>query len=741
LPRLLTYLRPYRAQALLLVGCLLLGSLGELAVPWTIGRIIDDVLGPRASRSLLPYLLVLLGARAIIWISEAGRGWLAAGFGGKITADIRRRVHERLQHAPLAFFDRSQTGALMARVTDDAGRVEELMTTALPLLVVNVFMVIGIVSFVLATSRTLLPWVLLPVPFIAVLAFLAWPSLRLRWEHQADSWSSLSAQVSESLAGIRVVKAFGREAEESERFQARNTRLWHSTVAAERRSFALFSGVYLLMGLGPIVVWYAGGRQVIAGSVTLGELLAVIAYLWMLYWPLQWIGELSASITQAMVGARRIFEVLDSPSEPYEAAGAVRLTRAAGRVAFREVTFGYEAGKPALQGVDFEVAPGEVIGVVGRSGSGKTTAMQLLSRFYEVGGGAIEVDGVDIRGIRLGDLRAQIGMVLQEPFLFSGTIAENIGYGRPGAGFEEIVAAAKAAAAHEFIVRKADGYDTQVGERGQRLSGGERQRIAIARALVRAPAILILDEATSSIDMETERRIHAAMRQERGRTTFIIAHRWSTVREVDRLIVLDGGRLVASGTPAAVLAAGQASGFGNGEGGAASDPENATDPRRAAPYVTSPEPARVAVGREPSGSLRLMLEDRAYTNVAVVRAAPLSEPDRYLVFLDAAEICVLRDPARLDGSSRAVLAGELRRRDLTAVIRLVDRCRREADLLYFSVLTDRGARDFVIRSAEDNACWLSERHVLLVDIDGNRFDVPDIEALDRRSARLLRQAL
>jgi ATP-binding cassette subfamily B protein len=222
-------------------------------------------------------------------------------------------------------------------------------------------------------------------------------------------------------------------------------------------------------------------------------------------------------------------------------------------VAFRGVTFGYEAGKSVLREVDFEVAPGEVVGVVGHSGSGKTTAMQLLCRFYDVDAGAIEVDGVDIRRIRLEDLRAQIGMVLQEPVLFSGTIAENIGYGRPGAGFEEIVVAAKEAAAHEFIMRMADGYDTEVGERGQRLSGGERQRIAIARALLRDPAILILDEATSSVDLESERRIQEALSQARRRTTFIIAHRRSAVKHVDRLIVLDTGRVAAIG-PAATLA-------------------------------------------------------------------------------------------------------------------------------------------------------------------------------------------
>ncbi len=318
----------------------------------------------------------------------------------------------------------------------------------------------------------------LPIIWLWSHVFWRWMSPILRRASQAAA--AFSAGLGENLAGIRVVKAFGQEAVMAGKFQRSNSQLLRWNAELHRTRAVLMATTALLTNVGILALWWWGGSRVVRGDVTLGTLLAFYGYASLFYGPLQWFGQLTSWMTQAIVGAQRIFEVLDRPSEPYEEAGAQRLRQVAGRVAFRGVSFGYEAGKPALQEVDFEVAPGEVVGVVGRSGSGKTTAMQLLCRFYEVGAGAIEVDGVDIRRIRLADLRAQIGMVLQEPFLFSGTIAENIGYGRPGAGFEEIVRAAKAAAAHEFIVRKADGYDTGVGNGGSGCRGesgsGSRSR-------------------------------------------------------------------------------------------------------------------------------------------------------------------------------------------------------------------------------------------------------------------------
>ena len=287
----------------------------------------------------------------------------------------------------------------------------------------------------------------------------------------------------------------------------------------------------------------------IDGELTLGTLMAFYSYMMLLYGPLEWFGMVNSWMTRAMAGAERIFEIIDTPSEAYRDPNAVPMPNIEGRVTFDDVTFGYDKSKPVLHEINLDVKPGEMIGLVGKSGVGKTTTVNLICRFYDVDRGSIAVDGVDLRDVRLEDLRSQIGIVLQEPFLFSGSIAENIGYGKPGATFDEIVEAARAAHAHDFIVTKPDGYDTLIGERGESLSGGERQRVSIARAILHDPRILILDEATSSVDVQTEKRIQDAVaRLVKGRTTFAIAHRLSTLRNADRLLVMDAGRVVEMGT-------------------------------------------------------------------------------------------------------------------------------------------------------------------------------------------------
>ena len=279
--------------------------------------------------------------------------------------------------------------------------------------------------------------------------------------------------------------------------------------------------------------------------------------MFMVYGPLEWFGEVNSWMTSAFAGAERVFEVIDTEPESFDDEKAARMSKMEGRITFRDVTFGYDKSKPVLHDLSLDVAPGEMVGLVGKSGAGKTTLINLIARFYDVDHGSIEIDGIDIRRLNLRDLRRQIGIVLQEPVLFSGTITENIGYGKPGAKFEEIMAASRLANAHNFIIAKPDGYETQVGEQGNNLSGGERQRVAIARALLHNPRILILDEATSSVDVETEKQIQDAIgRMVQGRTTFAIAHRISTLRNAERLVVLDRGRVVESGTHAELMAEG-----------------------------------------------------------------------------------------------------------------------------------------------------------------------------------------
>ena len=339
-------------------------------------------------------------------------------------------------------------------------------------------------------------------------------------------WSRLTSHLNESINGIRVVKAFSQEDREQTKFERHNSAVRHSSVVAERGWLVFFMSTNFFMSMGAFVVWYAGGRQILDGALKLGVLMAFINYLWMLYEPLRWLGDFYGFMIRAYAGAERIFELIDARSEGDSGEEQLFLREIKGRVSFRDASFGYDPGKPVLKEIDLQVRPGEMIGLIGKSGVGKSTLINLVCRFYDVTRGSLEIDGMDIRRIRLEDLRNQIGLVAQESFLFSGTIIDNTSYGNPDASFEQIVEAARAANAHEFIVKLSDGYDSRVGEEGGSLSGGEKQRLAIARAILHDPRILILDEATSSLDTPTETKIQEAIaRLVSGRTTFAIAHR------------------------------------------------------------------------------------------------------------------------------------------------------------------------------------------------------------------------
>ena len=549
-------LGPYRIPALLLTVVTATGVVAELLPPLLIQHIVDDVLTPHGSFRLLAWFIGgFLGARVLVGLADIGRGWLGVWLGARVAADLRQQLHTHLQHLPLTFFRKWAVGVLMSRVITDAGRLEEFIASTAPVIAINTLMLTGILIFLFHTSWQLALWVLVPVPPILVIAALQWGRLKLALDRQATAWSRLSGRLVESLGGVRIIKAFAQEGREAERFDQQNDRVMAATVTAERRSFALFSIIYFLMSLGVFLAWYVGGREVVLGDLRVGVLMTVIAYLWMFYWPLQWLGQVTSSVGQATIGAERVFEILDTAVEPYDNPAALPMSRAEGRVTFQGVTFGYEPDQPVVREVDFEVQPCEMIGIVGRSGAGKTTLMNLLCRFYDVDQGAIAVDGIDIRKLRLEDLRNQLGVVAQDPFLFTGSIAENIRFGRPTASLDEVVEVAKAANAHQFIMRKPEAYDTHIGECGRRLSGGEKQRIAIARALLRNPRILILDEATSQLDARSEAAIQGAIGiLARNRTTFVVAHRLTTIRRADRILVLDQGRIAESGSHDVLMA-------------------------------------------------------------------------------------------------------------------------------------------------------------------------------------------
>lgn len=553
--RLLGYIRPYRSRALL-VSFLLLFSTVVSLLPQVLNRILWDkalfVRGVSLQSRLVTVTLVvgaLLLVRLVTYATGVWRQQMSAWLGGRITLDVRRQVYAALQRLSLAYFDKRQTGAVMSRVTQDTGALQGFLVSTAQYFVVFVLQIIGICVMLFFTNWKLALIALSPAPIVSVITLLFTKRLRFVYTRYWTSWSRLTAMLSDSLSGIRVVRAFAQEGREMQRFSESSTFLFESEYSATKLVNVLLPTLSLIIELGQYPVWLVGGIMVIRGDMTPGTLLMFTGYLGMFYGPLQWLTNLADSVPRSLTAAERVFEVLDTEPEVADSHAAEDIPEIQGSVQFQNVTFGYDRNKPILKDVNLEVRPGEMIGLVGKTGAGKSTFINLVCRFYDPQIGRVTIDDHDLRNVRLRDLRSQIGVVLQEPFLFSGAIAENIAYGKPEATAEEIMRAAKAANAHDFIMKFPDGYDTQVGERGGRLSGGERQRISIARAILHNPRLLILDEATSAVDTETEKQIQEAIeRLVENRTTFAIAHRLSTLRKADRIVVIDEGRIAEVGT-------------------------------------------------------------------------------------------------------------------------------------------------------------------------------------------------
>ncbi len=561
--RLSLYLKPYWGQVLVVTFLVLAGMALSLIPPYLTRPLVDQVLLPQNADknpverlALLGWLVAgLLVSQVVGSVFSIYKTRMLVAMGAALSHDLRLQLYSHLQMMSVRFFEKSPVGAMMSRVIQDTESLENVMVDGIQYFVANILMLIGIgaVLFVLNWKMALL--VLIPVPLCLWGSHRFVPFVIGMWRRTWHYRSRLSSSVTESLSGARVVKAFAREQSEITRFVGHSQAYQTSSRTAQQMWAIFFPIMWLVMSAGTLLVWYVGGREIIGGRMTLGVLMTFLAYLGMFYGPLNYLSRMADYLARSLAAAERVFEVLDRDPDVKESDDAVSVCPIQGHVEFNGVTFGYESHLPILKNFSLDVAPGEMIGFVGHSGAGKSTTMSLVCRFYDVNQGEIKVDGVDIRKIRQQDLRSQIGVVLQDTFLFNGTIAENIAFARPEATPAEIMAAAKAANAHDFIVSKPDGYDSKVGERGQALSGGERQRVAIARAVLHNPRILILDEATASVDTDTEKQIQEAIaRLIKGRTTFAIAHRLSTLRNANRLVVLKDGAMAEAGTHEELMA-------------------------------------------------------------------------------------------------------------------------------------------------------------------------------------------
>lgn len=548
--RIASYLKPYKPLAAVLILATLGRALLQLTPPLITRTMIDEVLVPRENFVLLAWLVAaLVGVNLATGGLEVAGSWVGAWLSTRVIANMRAQLYQVLERMSLTFHNRKGQGNLLSLVTRDTESLNYFLIDGAPYLVVNSAMLFGVLTILLLMSWQVTLLVLLPVPFVVLGGTALVKRMRVLWSRVSQNWALLHGQLNESLLGIRVAKAFAQEEAEINRFDRRNEAVARATVHEARFWDSSFAVLNFVTGAGVFIAWFAGGSAVLGGALSLGDLMAFIQLLWMLYGPLQWFNRIYSWMSRALVGADRIFDVMDTPTEPFAQPGKVTPHPLRGEVEFREVTFGYDKTKPVLKKIDLHVQPGEMVGLVGKSGAGKSTTAHLVCRFYEADHGEVLIDGHDIRDIELTCLRDQIGVVLQEPFLFSGTILENIRYAKPEADLPEVIAAARAANAHDFIVAKPEGYDTLVGERGNRLSTGEKQRVSIARAVLKDPRILILDEATASVDTETEFAIQQAIsRLIKGRTTFAIAHRLSTLRNADRLVVMDEGTVAEIGT-------------------------------------------------------------------------------------------------------------------------------------------------------------------------------------------------
>jgi ATP-binding cassette subfamily B multidrug efflux pump len=553
--RLRPFLRPYWVQVIFSLLLLLAMTGLSLAVPAIIRQVIDIGLARKELGFLVRAALLILGIGAVNAVLTYFQRYASEWIAQKIGYDLRNRLYDHIQHLPFSYHDHAQTGQLISRCIEDVRAIERFAGSGLIELIRVVLLLAGVTILLFTTSPKLAAISLLPLIPLALLAGDFGRRIGGYFLNVDRALGDLSSRLQENVSGVQVVRAFAREPHEIERFRKSNRMLYQARVRVVSEWAKVMPSTNFLITTGTILILWFGGRMALSGELTIGELVAFNSYMLLLAAPAQQLTWLVNAAGEAVAGVQRAFEVLDTVPAIQSPPEAVQLPALSGQVEFQRVDFQYAGDTAtALVDIDVTIKPNQLIALIGPTGSGKTSLVNLIPRFYDAASGCVKVDGYDVRSVELTSLRGQIGIVLQTSLLFSTSVRENIAYGRPEASLEEVMRAAQAAQADEFIRALPQGYDTVVGERGVTLSGGQRQRIAIARALLMDPRILILDDSTSSVDTQTERLIQRALDNlMEGRTTFVIAHRLSTVRRADLILVMDGGRIVERGKHSALL--------------------------------------------------------------------------------------------------------------------------------------------------------------------------------------------
>jgi ABC-type multidrug transport system fused ATPase/permease subunit len=547
--RLLRYMIRYKLNFAVIFSLLIVSAILSLAGPYILAIAIDQYIEKGNFSGLYWISTLYIGVYVAIWLVGYAQTYLRFWIGQRLIFDIRRDMFSNLQKLSMSFYDKRHVGAIMSRVTNDVETLNEFLTSGIEATIGDLFILVGIVIMMLFMNAWLALISFTVIPLLLIATVFLGGKAREAYRLTRKKISGVTANLAENISGIRVVQSFSREIANAQQFDRMNVENFQANIHAARVSALFFPLVDVLGSLGTCLVLWFGGTSVINGSVTIGVMVAFMSYVTRFFMPIREISMMYNNMQSGLAATERITEILDTETEVKEAEKAIELPRIKGEIKFNNVSFGYAPDNPVLKDINLEINENERIALVGPTGAGKTSMASLIARFYDPQNGSITIDGYDLRQVTLKSLRSQMGIVLQDPFLFTGSIRENIAYGRPAVTEEEIMTAAKSVGAHDFIMSFAQGYETNVGERGARLSIGQRQLISFARALLANPRILILDEATSSVDAYTELLIQKAMEKLlEQRTTLIIAHRLSTVRSADRILVIDSGRIVDAGT-------------------------------------------------------------------------------------------------------------------------------------------------------------------------------------------------